>query len=71
MRSEYKVSVSVGVVAGVPQDSVLEPLLFILYTSELFHIVENYAVDYANDTTIYTVITKPLSCSQGMKSLNR
>ena len=71
MRSEYKVRVSVGVVSGVPQDSVLESMLFILHTSELFHIVENHTVGYADDTMIYTVITRPLSCSRVIKSLNQ
>ena len=43
------------------QGSVLEPLLFILYTFELFQIVENHMVRYADDTAIYTVIPRPLS----------
>ena len=47
-----RVSASVDVVSGVTQGCVLEPLLFILYTSELFHIVRNHIVGYADDTTI-------------------
>ena len=54
----------------VPQGSVLE-MLFILYASEFFHIVENYMVAYANDTKIYAVIPRPLSRPQGMESLTR
>ena len=61
LRLNFKVSVSVNVVSGVPQGSVLELLLFILYTCELFHIVRNHIVRYANDTTIYAVIPRPLS----------
>ena len=38
---------------GVPQGTVLQLLLFILYTSGLFSIVENYMVRYADDSTIY------------------
>ena len=40
-----KVRVSVIVVSGVTQSSVLGLLLFIWYTSGLFHIVGNHIVD--------------------------
>ena len=39
-------------ITGAPQGSVLGPLLFILYTFELFRIIGNYVVNYADDTTI-------------------
>ena len=55
VQLDGKVSASVYVVAGVPHDSVLGPLLFLLYTSAFFHIVGNYIVGYADDTTIYAV----------------
>ena len=44
VRLDGKVSASSDVISGGPQGSVLEPLLFILYTSELFRIVGNHTV---------------------------
>ena len=52
----------VNVVSGVPQGSVLGPLLFLLYTSELFSILENKLIGYADDTTFMTVVP-----SQGVR----
>jgi hypothetical protein len=49
----------VNVVSGVPQGSVLGPLLFILYTSEMFSITENTLVGYADDSTLIADISRP------------
>ena len=62
---------SVDVVLGVPEVSFYGQLLFIFYTSELFHIVANHILDYADATTIYAVIPKPLSCPQELELLNQ
>ena len=61
VRLDGKVSASIDVVSGFTQRSVLEPLLFILYTSKLFHIVGNHIVGYTDTTKIYAVIPGPLS----------
>ena len=45
--------------SGVPQGSVLGPLLFDLCTSELFPILKNKLIGYADDSTFISVMTFP------------
>ena len=49
----------VNVVSGVPQSSILGPLLFFLYTSEPFPILENKLIGYADDSTLIPVVPSP------------
>ena len=49
----------VNVVAGVPRGSVLGPLLHLLCTSELFSILENKLIGYADDSTLMAVVPSP------------
>ena len=43
----------------MPQGSVLNPLLFLLYTSELFSILENKLIGYADDSTLIAGMPSP------------
>ena len=49
----------VNVVSRVPQGSVFVTLLFLLYTSELFSILENNLIGYAVDSTLMAVVPSP------------
>ena len=55
----------------LPQGSVLGPLLFILYTSELFSILENKLIGYADDSTLMAVVPCPGARVTVAESLNR
>ena len=49
----------IPIVSGVPQRSVLDSLLFILYTFEMFELVENRLYDHADDSNYFSVVRKP------------
>ena len=59
------------VVSGVPQGSVLGIQLFLLYTAELFSIVENKLYGYANDSTLVAVVPSHGERVAVTESINR
>ena len=60
-----------GVVSGVLQGSVLDPLLFILYTHDIWLGLENMLVSYADDATLLACFPPPNMRSDVAESLNR
>ena len=60
----------VNVVLGVPQGSVC-PQLFLLYTAELFSIVENKLYGYADNSTLVAVVPSPGERVAVSESMNR
>ena len=61
----------IPIFSGVPQGSMLGPLLFILYTSEMCKLVENRLCAYADDSTLLAVVRKPADRPAVAASLNR
>ena len=43
----------------MPQGSVLGPILFLLYTFEVFYILEDKLIGYADDSTLKAVVPSP------------
>ena len=57
----------VNMVYRAPQGSVLRLQLFLLYTAELFSIVENNLYNYAdNSTLVGSYCAIPILCSNGI-----
>ena len=50
-------------VSGVPLGSVLDPLLFILYTADFWNGLENTTILYADHTTLYVEVASPSDCN--------
>ena len=55
----------IPIISGVPQGGVLGPLLFILYASEMFELVENRLYAYADDSKLLAVVRKPANRPAG------
>ena len=57
--------------SGVPQGSLLGPLLFILYINDVVDIVSCNIQQCADDTKLYSVVTNYIDSSQFQEDLDR
>ena len=60
----------VNVVSGVPQGRVFCSLLFLIYYSEVFSILENKLIGYADASTLTAVVLSPGVRAAVAESLN-
>ena len=58
-------------VSEVLQGSILGPLLFLLYTSKLFSIMENKLIGYTDNSTLIAVVPSPGVRATVAESLSR
>ena len=58
------------VVSDIPQGSVLDPLLFIFYTANIWNDLENKIISYTDNTTLYAEVAYPSDCINAAYSLN-
>ena len=60
-----------NIISGVPQGSVLGPLLYIIYTSDMWHGLGNKLVAYVDDATLMSVVPFNTDWASVANSLKR
>lgn len=57
--------------SGVPQGSVLGPLIFIIYVNDLYELLSSFNLSYADDLKIFRVIASSADCVELQEDINR
>ena len=60
-----------SVTSGVPQGSVLGPLLFVLFVNDMPDVVQSYIALFADDAKLFTAVTCPEDHQQLQDDLNK
>ncbi|CAH1248760.1 STRA6 [Branchiostoma lanceolatum] len=66
-----KTSSSKAINAGVPQGSILDPLLFLIFIDDITEKLTNTAMLYTDDTSLMNIIRKRLERTSAAQSLNK
>ena len=56
------------VLAGVPQGSVLSPLLFLIYINDIAEGIKSICKIFADDTSLFSTVKKNKFCQNNLNS---
>ena len=67
----HKPSDWANVISGIPQGSVLGPILFVLFINDLPDVVSSTVKIFADDTKIFDQVNTPEGCEQIQRDIDR